>query len=524
TGWPVDGATSPFERRVVLAGGSLQALNRLYYDVEPLLAGDRRLLVRYSLFHTERQASARRFSRQRDIDWLDWQTVTADPPDLLISSGATRTLHEVESDLALVPHGAGHNRFTPYFSGVAGLARGQLRSERGRLPAYLALPGRASLDRLRLDCPEALPYAEVTGDLCFERLRLSARMGREYRRALGVGPRQRLVLVASTWLEHSLFAHHPGLPERLLAALPMDDYAVAFVPHPNILAVHGGIESLFRRQLENGLIMVDPGEGWRASLLAADLVISDHGSMGFYAAALGIPTALAAFGFDEMPPDSPLALFGSAAPRFDASGDLLGQVERLCEAGPMEHACFEAALAEPASGAAERLHAGLYRTLDLEAAAVPGPRQFPPVAPVPLWRSTSSWWSEVGFDGDAATCRRFPSDDGRPGRGHLFATALCLDVDARDHAAIVVRHHAALPESEAHEEARRLLKEHPLAEFTSVRTDDELVWHCADGRRLRAVCDPELADSAASVWFEAGLPDSGEWRIGEGTFKVARIP
>ncbi len=345
-------------------------------------------------------------------------------------------------------------------------------------------------------------------------------MRREYRRALGVGPRRRLVLVSSTWREHSLFAHHPSLPERLLAALPMDDYAVAFVPHPNILAVHGGMESLFRRQLENGLIMVDPGEGWRAALLAADCVIGDHGSLGFYGAALGIPTAVASFGFEEMPRESPLAVFGSIAPPFDPAGDLLGQVERLCESEPLLDECFSRALADPEPGPAQRIRAGLYRTLRLDERPGPGPRMFAPPVPVPYWHPTSSWRSEVAFEGDAATCRRFPADDGRPGPRRLVAEVRCLDPDARDQADIIVRHHGTLPESEAWEEGLKLLKEHPLASLASVRTTSGLIWTCADGRRLHASCAPESADAAVSVWAEAGRPDSGDWRLGGGALSV----
>ncbi|WP_051704182.1 hypothetical protein [Glycomyces sp. NRRL B-16210] len=526
TRWPLDGPTAPFQRRIVLAGSTVQALNRLFYDVEPLLAADRRLLVRYSLFHAERQRSGRHFARRHDIDLLDWATVTADPPDLIVASGATRTLHEPGRDVALIPHGAGHNRFTPYFDGVAGLARGQLRSDTGRLPAYLALPGPAAAERLAVDCPEALPCSEITGDLCFERLRLSARMRREYRRSLGIGPRKRLIAVSSTWLAHSLFGQHPRLPERLLEALPMDDYAVAFIPHPNILSVHGSIESLFRRQLENGLIMVDPGEGWRAALLAADAVIGDHGSVGFYAAALGIPTAVAAFGFDEMPAESPLAAFGSLAPRFDPSGDLLAQVEALCEVRPLQSECFGRALAEPDPGPSQRVRSGLYRTLNLDAAEGPGPRMFDPPGPVEHWRRTSAWRCEVDFDGDTARWLRFPADDGRRRAGHLVAEVRCLDVDARDRADIVIRHHGSLPEAEARIEARKLLREHPLATLASVRTGPgALVWECADGRAFHATCPPESADAAVSVWFAAGRPDSGDWRLSgpEGTLSVRRL-
>ena len=446
----------------------------------------------------------------------------------MVSSGATRVLHEPGCALGLIPHGAGHNRLSPGLDGVGGLSRDQLLGEAGRLPAYIALPGQAAAERLQRDCAEAAPFAEVTGDLCFERLRLSALMRGEYRRSLGVGPGRRLVVVSSTWLEHSLFARHPTLPQRLLAALPMDDYAVAFIPHPNILSAYGSMERLFRRELENGLIMVDPGEGWRAALIAADCVIADHGSVGFYAAALGIPTALAAFGFDEMPPESPLAAFGSLAPWFDPAGDLLGQTERLCDSDPLRGECFPRALAEPDPGPAQRIRAGLYRVLRLDGGAATRPRMFAPPVPVRHCRPAPAWRSEVEVEGESAFWRRFPSGDGRAGAGHLVAGVHCLDLDARERADIVVRHHESLPEAEAREEGRKLLKEHPMAFAASVRTGPgSLVWECADGRSLHADCPPASVDAAVSVWFEAGRPEAGEWRLRgsgtEGTLQVRLI-
>ncbi|THV41731.1 hypothetical protein FAB82_10085 [Glycomyces buryatensis] len=486
------------------------------------------------MFDGDRQDSAHRFARHRDLDLIDWDTVKADPPDLIVSSGASRSLHEPRAPFALLPHGAGHNRFTPYFDGVAGLARGQLRGPNGELPAYLALPGPAAEKRLAIDCPEAVPYADITGDLCLERLKASARMRREYRRGLGVRPEQRLVVVSSTWLGHSLWAHHPQLPERLLAALPMDDYAVAFIPHPNILAVHGSMEGLFRRQLENGLIMVDPGEGWRATISAADCVIGDHGSTTFYAAALGIPTAVAAFGRDEMPPESPLRAFGTLAPWFDSGGDLLDQVERLCESGPLKDDCFTEALAEPDPGPSQRIPAAILRILGIEAAEAKSPHMLPLPSPVEHWRPTSAWRCVVEIEGGHAGWSRYPAVEGRgPHRsvgefgapGHLVADVRCLDQEARDRADIITRHHGALPVAEARDESRSLLKEHPMALAASVRlAPDELVWDSRDGRTLRAMCPPEYADAAASIWLEAGKPDSAEWRlVGTGPEAALRV-
>ena len=74
----------------------------------------------------------------------------------------------------------------------------------------LVLSHPEQMDRLRNACPEAAPTAVLAGDPCFDRM-LAARPYRErFRRALGVKPGQRLVLLNSTWNPESLFGDGGG--------------------------------------------------------------------------------------------------------------------------------------------------------------------------------------------------------------------------------------------------------------------------------------------------------------------------
>ncbi|MFC7740294.1 hypothetical protein ACFQXA_03960 [Nocardiopsis composta] len=60
--------------------------------------------------------------------------------------------------------------------------------------------------------------------------------------------------------------------------------------------------------------LIPPEQGWQAALVAADAVIGDHGSVTYYAAALGRPVLLAAFDEGEVLPGSHIDLLGRAAP------------------------------------------------------------------------------------------------------------------------------------------------------------------------------------------------------------------
>ncbi|MFB9508816.1 hypothetical protein ACFFS2_26770, partial [Streptomyces aurantiacus] len=200
------------------------------------------------------------------------------------------------------------------------------------------------LERLRSACPEAVPTAVLAGDPCYDRILAALPQRDRFRRALGVGPGQRLIVVSSTWAPRSLFggagaagAGEPGaddllpwLLSRLATELPADEYRKTAVLHPNIWYGHG--PGQVRAWLDNarraGLEAIPPLDGWRQSLIAADCVLGDHSSVTYYAASMGIPVLLGAFPQEDLDPLSPVAALGRTAPSLLRRGSLRAQIDR----------------------------------------------------------------------------------------------------------------------------------------------------------------------------------------------------
>jgi hypothetical protein len=188
-------------------------------------------------------------------------------------------------------------------------------------------------ERLRTVCPEAAHTAVLAGDPCWDRM-LAARPYRDrFRRALGVRRGQRLLLLSSTWNPESLFGDAgedllPSLLPRLTGEFPADEYRLAAVLHPNIWHGHGPgqIRAWLDGARRAGLALVDPLHGWRQALLAADAVIGDHGSVTYYAAALGTPALIGAAPLDRLDPQAPVHDFVRRAPRLDPGAPLRPQV------------------------------------------------------------------------------------------------------------------------------------------------------------------------------------------------------
>jgi hypothetical protein len=332
---------------------------------------------------------------------------------------------------------------------VFGLSREWLLDAKGEpFVDALVLSHPEQADRLRAACPEAADAAVLGGDPCFDRL-LAARPYRErFRRALGVRPGQRLVLLNSTWNPASLFGDGgaddvlPLLLPKLAAELPADEYRVAAVLHPNIWAGHGPgqVRLWLDRAVRSGLVLVDPLEGWRQALLAAEVVLGDFGSVTYYAAALGTPVLLGAAGTGALAPDSPVAAFVRSAPRLDPYAPLLPQLERPAAppAGP-------AGLTTSDPGrAAELLRALFYELIGLPepaGAALLDPLPLPPYEPAVR---TAPLRVVTGRARDGSVLlRRYGAvapDRGGPGAGHLAVDEDTLDPGALATADVIVRH------------------------------------------------------------------------------------
>ncbi|QSB05682.1 hypothetical protein [Natronoglycomyces albus] len=488
-------ATVPAERHILLTGRTLQALARLHFDVRPLLATDSRLRLTYSTHPgSQFESGARQLSNQLTHTVIPWSEVNALQPDLTISASAHHDLPDLPGKLLLLPHGAGHGRRRTGIDGVSGVSADQLRGHSGNLPDALALPGVAARDRLAIDFPEALPKAAVIGDVCLERLRGSAHCRSQYRRHLGIGERT-LVVVASTWGPHSAYAANPSLPRRLLAQLPSDDYAVAFIPHPNVGTEHRGpLPELQRPACENGLIMPIAQEGWRALLIASDIVIGDHGSVTLYAAALDKPIALASFGSAEIPAGEPLRAFGATAPRFTTDTSWLGQLESLRDDPPSgryreftDQILYEPESARQTRSASDTpaalLTEMIYDLLDLD---LPEYRWRPTLLESPSLerecRPTSSWMVRVRLKQQQVTWRRYPlaaweesPDLDEAGDGFASAHQVS-DVATRRpewrEAPVLLHHRQPVAVWEADAVLAEMVEHHPLCSVASVRVGE----------------------------------------------------
>ncbi|MEU2128080.1 hypothetical protein [Streptomyces sp. NPDC018352] len=348
--------------RVLVVVHNVTAATRLL-DVLPLFDDDLRVQLLVTCTGSSAfAAGTAELLADTGVPVLPWEQAVETRVDLVVSASFGGQLESLFGKLAVISHGVGYTKRlatpdtghrTPDTGAgagapapVFGLAPPWLLSSRGTPVAdALVLSHPEQVERLRLACPEAAPTAVLAGDPCFDRM-LAARPHRErFRRALGVRPGQRLVLLNSTWSSESLFGDRAEAPEdgwcggdvvaalldRVADEFPVDEYRFAAVLHPNIWHGHGPgqIRAWLDRARRGGLALINPLTGWRQALLAADAVIGDHGSVTFYAAALGTPVLLGAAPLHALDPDAPISAFMREAPRLDPDASLAAQIDEV---------------------------------------------------------------------------------------------------------------------------------------------------------------------------------------------------
>lgn len=539
-------ATVEPERRVLAVVRSVPVVGRLL-DVAGLLTDDRVGLtypVTPGSVSENGVVSALRSAGVERI--LPWEEAVAGSSefDLALAASTKGGLHRLDAPLVLMPHGAGHNRRVGSVPGslvhASGLDASELLHE-GRPIASRFLFSHSE-QRVRLD--SSLPHARgrgvVVGDPAFDRMLAALGRRDRYREALDLGGR-RLVVISSTWNQESLLGSRRALVRDLLAELPHDEYRVALVAHPNVHHRHdpAQLELWFADEIEAGLALIPDAEGWRAALIAADLVIGDQGSVTYYAAALGRPVLLAAFGTGTLDPDSPLLEFGDRLPRVSC-GDLAGQIDRAVRTPPVPVADL---LIEHPGGSAARVRSVLYGLLGLPEDGL-GPahyRSLPNLHDHP--EDVTAWRVDARTDVDARAVdlRRRPAS--APGtRGPERAATLPLVVDAEDTAmphwaaADAWSHRRARPGRGAAAWLEAQMEAYPKTVVAAATAADPevhgvLVLHRSGGTMLvrsreesgsgwdsdsapmydrapghSATPDASLVASAAVAWARAGLP------------------
>ncbi|WP_432061388.1 translation initiation factor 2 [Streptomyces sp. S1] len=507
------------QRAVLVAVRSAGALHRLL-DVLPVFDGDERVAVRFTLVPgSEFAVEALAALDRSGVRVLAWEEALDRPHDLVLTASPKGAPQALSGPRVLLPHGAGFNKT------VEGDGSPHLPS--GLDPYYLLAGGEpwASLhalahgeqvDRLTESCPPAAARAAVVGDPTLDRLLDSRARREEYRAALGTGAR-RLVVLTSTWGPESLLRRRPGLPGELLGLLPHDAYQLALVLHPNEYSRIGSFD-LSRRlgpALRAGLVLAGPYEEWAAVLVAADAVITDHGSTALYAAALGRAVVGAYDGGHELIPGSPMARLLARAPGLSAAADAQDALRAAGEHDltDLAHTAFaRQGLALPL------LRTELYRLMGLEPrTASVAPRPLPPPVTVP--RGPAAFAVRADVSGHRVEVARFPSTTTGPVH-HLAAEYPAADRRRLQSASVLWRH--ARPSSPAPHSAAWTAAgwtASVLDEFPGPRTaaalltpDRVLLRHhaagplsariepChASGRVLRA--DPAAVISAVHAWL-----------------------
>ncbi|MDQ1304794.1 MAG: hypothetical protein QG671_622, partial [Actinomycetota bacterium] len=148
-------------------------------------------------------------------------------------------------------------------------------------------------------------------------------------------------------------------------------------------------------------------QGWQRALVSADVVIGDHGSVTFYAAALGLPLLLGAFG-EEVVPGTPLDEISHLVPRLRWDRPLLPQVTRALARPAAYSDVAQAAFGVGEPGPFDDLRQFLYGILDLEPPAPRPPRAWPCQGPAAPMVSSFTVFSHADADG-TLVLRRHPA-------------------------------------------------------------------------------------------------------------------
>ncbi|MEV7286928.1 translation initiation factor 2 [Streptomyces sp. NPDC093252] len=422
---------------MLLAARSAVALYRLL-DAATALAGDERVsryftLVPGSDFGVDMLSAIERVGG-RSVPWAE---ACSRSYDLILTASPKGDLAHLRGRRVLLPHGAGYNKAIPGegegsagSDSASGLDAVLLSPADGGGSSPIALHAVAhpeQVARIAVADRRAADRAKVVGDPTLERLLASRALRDQYRNALGTGPRTLLALT-STWGPESLLRRHPDLPALLATRLPHDTYQVALIVHPNERSLLGAYELAERLApaLDAGLVLAEPHEEWASVLVAADALLTDHGSAALYYCAtqdrpvVGLPRS-----GSELIPGSPVDGLLRGVPVLvpaagQPTGGLAGGLERALRSYVPGSGQGAARRAFAHQGQAlRRLRSELYALLGLVPPHFSSPpRLLPP--PRPAARNPAAFDVHAEVEGDLVRVIRRPLSPDAPG-DHLAA-------------------------------------------------------------------------------------------------------
>ncbi len=431
-----------------------------------------------------------------------WENVPQLNYALAITASENIDFDHVSGPVLVLPHGVGFHKYVPD-SGSAGtrlsglIPSAALRSGR----VLMALSHPSQQQQLHDADPLTDGQTVLVGDPQFEQLLRSEPHRDHYRAALGVTGRK-FVLISSTWGETSLIGRRPRLPAELLAALDYDAAAVGLVLHPNVWSRYRPfqIHSWFAAAEDAGLLLLPPERGWQAAIVAADVVIGDHGSVSLLAAATGRPLLLGAFG-TEVVPGTSAELLGQHASRLNWNQPLRDQIE-AAETQPWQQDLAERTFANP-HGATAELHALVLRLAGLEPrplSLLRAPDPEPPQS-VPLAFTAYPEFT----DPDSLTLHRFPRsvEEWKPDSARASTKLRHVIADESDdnlgrigNATVLTR--AAL-RSAPEAWCANALRLHPSCTLAAAATADGCVARTRDGKTFTVTGSADLAALASAL-------------------------
>ncbi|NNH76034.1 hypothetical protein HLB23_40365 [Nocardia uniformis] len=461
--------------------------------------------------------------RAARVRLVEWEQVRerAFRYDLVLAASENIDFDAIDAHTVLLPHGLGFNKLLPNGVGpdlrVAGLPP-QHALRAGKVTVTLSHPEQR--DQLFAVSPAIAGRTETVGDPTFDRLRASRGLRARYREAFGTGDRT-LVAIASTWGRQSVIGRWQTLPAQLLGVLETDLYQLVAVLHPNVWAYYGEfqIKLWLSSALDAGLILMPPDSGWHAALIAADQVITDHGSLGLFAAALDQPLLMTGRAAETVP-GTPTDELARCVPTLHPGGELRSQLDaarRLHVAGRYTHITDR--VFTHSGSAAHNVQALIYRELALSPLPDPSPLTRIPIPECHTRAVTSYVVHTTTVATDASvTLVRFPAAVWRPAddvddETHVVAEESEADLKIIERAAALTRE-IVLDTVPARQWACSALNDYPGARLAVAATTTGCLAVIRDGTVIRAVAEPAdpvhtqlIASAIYCCLIDRSLPD-----------------
>lgn len=231
---------------------------------------------------------------QKHLPFIPWQQARTTSFDLGIIASPIDDFPELDMPLLLISHGPGatSNRSLHGVNNAHSDISTASISKHSRTICLASEDERALYSSHR--------DLRTIGDPVFDSLFLSVHRRQEFRNTLQAEKRK-IIVISSTWNFNSSIASHPQFISELLQHLPQDEYVVAAILHPNVWVGHGEwqIYTWLHDAIDAGLRLIPYDGGWQATVVAADYVLGDNGSVSIYANELGIPTGLISYSPNE---------------------------------------------------------------------------------------------------------------------------------------------------------------------------------------------------------------------------------